>query len=97
MSGFKTIAGSIIEFVQKYILQPFIDFVKGVFETAWTTSITTLGNVFKTFLEGVKTVWNGIKRTFKGIIEFVRGTFTGTGIKRGRGLRTFSEVYSKAW
>ncbi len=87
LSGFKTIAGSIIEFVQKYILQPFIDFVKGVFETAWTTSITTLGNVFKTFLEGVKTVWNGIKRTFKGIIEFVRGTFTGDWDKAWQGIK----------
>lgn len=87
IEGFKTILGSIFEFVQKNILQPFSDFVGDVFATDWSQSFGVIGKVMNTFFDGIKKIWNDIKRVFNGIIDFITGTFTGkwdeawTGIK----------------
>lgn len=87
IEGFKTILGSIFEFVQKNILQPFSGFVGDVFATDWSQSFGVIGKVMNTFFDGIKKIWNDIKRVFNGIIDFVTGTFTGkwdeawTGIK----------------
>lgn len=87
IEGFKTILGSIFEFIQKNIFQPFSDFVGDVFATDWSQSFGVIGKVMNTFFDGIKKIWNDIKRVFNGIIDFVTGTFTGkwdeawTGIK----------------
>lgn len=87
IEGFKTILGSIFEFIQKNIFQPFSDFVKNVFATDWSQSFGVIGKVMNTFFSGIKKIWNDIKKVFNGIIDFITGTFTGkwdeawTGIK----------------
>lgn len=87
LKGFKTIAGSIFDFMRKYIFQPFIDFIKGIFQTDWSKSFGTLGTVMNTFLKSVESIWGDIKKVFNGIITFIKGVFHGnwkqawTGIK----------------
>ena len=76
LQGFKRIAASIFDFAKKNILQPFIDFVKGIFQTVWSKSFGTLGSVLNTFLDTVQRIWENIKRVFNGIVEFISGTFS---------------------
>ena len=73
----KKIAASIFDFAKKNILQPFIDFVKGIFQTDWSKSFGTLGSVLNTFLGTVQRIWGNIKRVFNGIVEFITGVFSG--------------------
>lgn len=77
LQGFKKIAASIFDFAKKNILQPFIDFVKGIFQTDWSKSFGTLGSVLNTFLGTVQRIWGNIKRVFNGIVEFITGVFSG--------------------
>ena len=77
LQGFKKIAASIFDFAKKNILQPFIDFVKGICQTVWSKSCRTLGSVLNTFLGTVQRIWGNIKRVFNGIVEFITGVFSG--------------------
>lgn len=86
LNGFKTIAGSIFDFIRSYIFQPFIDFVKGVFQTDWSKSFGTLGTVLNTFLASVKRIWEDIKTVFNGIITFITGLFQGNWKKAWQGV-----------
>lgn len=75
LSGFKKIAGSVFDFCNKYVFQPFIDYIKGIFTTDWSQSFGTFGTVLNTFLGAVKRVWGDIKTVFNGIITFISGVF----------------------
>nr|DAR59922.1 MAG TPA: minor tail protein [Caudoviricetes sp.] len=77
LEGFQTIAGSVFDFLQKYIFTPFIDFVKGVFATDWSESFGTLGEILNNFLDRVEEIWSKIKDVFNGIIDFVQDVFAG--------------------
>ena len=87
LQGFKTIAESIFDFLKKYIFQPFIDYVKGIFQTDWSQSFGTLGTVLNTFLESVKRIWGDIKTVFNGIITFIKGTFHGNWKQAWSGIK----------
>ncbi|MBU5480884.1 phage tail protein [Blautia sp. MSJ-19] len=87
LQGFKTIATSIFDFVKKYILQPFIDYVKGIFRTDWSQSFGMLGTVLNTFLASVKRIWGDIKTVFNGIITFIKGTFHGNWKQAWEGIK----------
>lgn len=87
LQGFKTIATSIFDFAKKYIFQPFIDYVKGIFQTDWSQSFGTLGTVLNTFLESVKRIWGDIKTVFNGIITFIKGTFHGNWKQAWSGIK----------
>ena len=87
LQGFKTIATSIFDFVKKYIFQPFIDYVKGIFRTDWSQSFGLLGTVLNTFLESVKRIWGDAKTIFNGIITFIKGTFHGNWKQAWSGIK----------
>ncbi len=58
-------------------LQQFNDWLQGIFAKDWTEVFgPVLGGVVNNFLEIVKGVWDGLKQTFDGIIDFIRGIFT---------------------
>ena len=87
LQGFKTIAESIFDFLKKYIFQPFIDYVKGIFRTDWSQSFGLLGTVLNTFLESVKRIWGDAKTIFNGIITFIKGTFHGNWKQAWSGIK----------
>ena len=87
IQGFKTIAGSIFDFIKQNIFQPFIDFVGGIFTTGWATSFNTLKTILSTFLSAVKRIWNDAKQIFNGIIEFIAGTFSGKWERAWQGIK----------
>ena len=87
LKGFKTIAGSIFDFMRKYIFQPFIDFIKGIFQTDWSKSFGILGTVMNTFLRSVESIWGDIKKVFNGIITFIKGTFHGNWKQAWSGIK----------
>lgn len=94
LEGFKTVSKSIFEFVKKYILTPFIEFVKGVFATDWSESFGTLGTVLDTFLASVRRIWGDIKNVFDGIITFVEGVFSGNWEQAWEGVKCiFGDVF----
>lgn len=73
------------------LLQKLDDFLQSVFVTDWTTVFgPVLGNVLNGFFQIVKDVWDSVKSIFDGIIDFVRGVFTGDWERAWRGV---SEIF----
>lgn len=87
LEGFQTIAGSVFDFLQKYIFTPFMDFVKGVFATDWSQSFGVFGQVLNTFLGTTKRIWGNIKKVFNGIIDFITGVFSGNWERAWNGIK----------
>ena len=87
IEGFKTIAESIFKYVKEHIFQPFIDFIKGVFEGSWAGSFKTLKTILNTFGKSVSRIWSDIKQIFNGIIDFVTGVFTGNWTQAWEGIK----------
>lgn len=60
------------------ILQKVDDWLQNVFATDWTTVFgPVLGEVLNAFFASVKNIWDSIKQIFDGVIDFIRGVFTG--------------------
>ena len=94
LEGFQTIAGSVFDFLQKYIFTPFIDFVKGVFATDWSESFGTLGEILNNFLDRVEEIWSKIKDVFNGIIDFVQNVFAGNWESAWEGIKNvFGDIF----
>ena len=74
--GFQTIAGSVFNFLKENIFQPFLNFIRGVFEAEWDLSFKVSQRTLNTFFAAVKRIWNDIKQIFSGIIEFITGVFS---------------------
>ena len=87
IEGFKTIAESIFKYVKEHIFQPFIDFIKGVFEGSWAGSFKTLKTILNTFGKSVSRIWSDIKQIFNGIIDVVTGVFTGNWTQAWEGIK----------
>lgn len=52
--------------------------LQGVFKTDWTEIFGPgLGDVINAFMKNVENTWNAIKQIFQGVIDFVKGVFTG--------------------
>lgn len=85
--GFKTIAGSIFDYLREYVFQPFLNFIRNVFETGWDLSFGTLQKTLNTFLSAMKRIWNNAKQVFSGIIEFIAGTFSGNWEQAWNGIK----------
>lgn len=77
LEGFQKITESIFNFIEKYILQPFDNFLQNVFEKDWTESFGAIGGVLNDFFDGVEIVWEDIKEIFSGIIDFIEDVFAG--------------------
>lgn len=69
------------------MLAQFDEWLTGVFATDWTEIFgPVLGGAFNAFFQNVENVWNGIKQIFNGIIDFIRGVFTGDWDRAWKGL-----------
>lgn len=94
LDGFKVIAGSVFDFLKKYIFTPFIDFIKNVFKTDWSESFGTLGEILNNFLDRVEEIWNKIKDVFNGIIDFVQDVFAGDWESAWEGIKNvFGDIF----
>lgn len=57
-------------------LESFDQWITGVFTTDWTESFGALGEVMNAFLRSAQEIYEGIKKTLGGIVDFVAGVFT---------------------
>lgn len=60
------------------MLQKLDDFLQNIFITDWTEVFgPEIGGILNKFFQNVKGIWDAIKKIFDGIIDFIRGVFTG--------------------
>lgn len=70
------------------LLQKLDDWLQGVFARDWTEVFgPVLGGILNGFFANVKAVWDSIKQTFDGIIDFIRGVFTGDWQRAWEGVK----------
>ena len=70
------------------ILQKVDDFLQNIFAKDWTEVFgPVLGGILNGFFTNVKNIWDSIKRVFDGIIDFVRGVFTGDWKRAWEGVK----------
>ena len=52
--------------------------LQGVFKTDWTEIFGPgLGDIINAFMKNTENAWNAIKQIFQGVIDFIKGVFTG--------------------
>lgn len=52
--------------------------LQGVFKMDWTEIFGPgLGDVINAFMKNVENTWNAIKQIFQGVLDFIKGVFTG--------------------
>lgn len=69
--------------------------LQGVFKTDWTTVFGLLGNPLNALFANVSNIWNAIKLVFDGVINFIRGVFTGNWQRAWQGVvQIFSGVFA---
>ena len=52
--------------------------LQGVFKTDWTEIFGPgLGDIINAFMRNVENTWNAIKQIFQGVLDFIKGVFTG--------------------
>lgn len=61
----------------KEILNELDIWLQGVFEKDWTDTFGLLGTSINGFFYGFKQIWDNVKLTLEGIVEFISGIFTG--------------------
>lgn len=78
------------------ILQKVDAFMQNVFARDWTTVFgPILGNVMNGFLAGFKSVWNAVQSVLNGIIDIIRGVFTGDWSRVWNGVKeVFAGVFN---
>ena len=70
------------------LLQKVDDFLQGIFAKNWADVFgPVLGGILNGFFTNVKNIWDSIKRVFDGIIDFVRGVFTGDWKRAWQGVQ----------
>lgn len=53
------------------------DFLQNIFLTDFSQTFSSLGDMLNSFLAIFKGIWDSVSEIFNGIIDFIRGTFTG--------------------
>lgn len=77
------------------ILQKVDNFLKSIFVKDWSEQFGVLGEFINAFFAVVSGVWDSIKKVFDGIIDFVRGVFTGDWKRAWEGVKEiFSGVFN---
>lgn len=72
----------------------FKDWLASAFQTDWSIRFGVLGNILNTFLRGVSTKVQRIKKIFNGLITFIRGAFSGNWRQAWNGVKQiFTEVF----
>lgn len=69
-------------------LQKLDDWLQGVFARDWTELFgPVLGEQLNGFFASVKNIWDSIKQVFDGVIDFIRGVFTGDWQRAWEGVK----------
>lgn len=69
-------------------IQALDDFLQNIFVTDWTNVFgPVLGEALNSFLANVKNIWDSLKSILDGIIDFIRGVFTGDWERAWTGLK----------
>ena len=62
--------------------------LQGIFTRDWRNTFgPVLGSILNGFLAAVRNIWNGLSRIFNGIIDFIRGVFTGDWDRAWNGVK----------
>lgn len=70
-------------------LTEFDAWLQGVFLTDWTELFgPVLGEYLNAFFANVQNIWNAIMQIFTGVIDFIRGVFTGDWERAWQGVQT---------
>lgn len=70
------------------ILQKVDDFVQNIFAKDWTEVFgPVLGNILNAFSANLKNIWDSIMLAMNGVIDFIRGVFTGDWERAWKGLK----------
>lgn len=70
-------------------LTEFDAWLQGVFLTDWTELFgPVLGEYLNAFFANVQNIWNAIMEIFTGVIDFIRGVFTGDWERAWQGVQT---------
>ena len=95
-TGLQTALESVFSFIQDNIMQPFLDFLTGVFEKDWSEEFGVLGEFANGFFDGVELGWESVKSTFEGIITFLNDIFTGDWESAWNSVtETFKSIFDK--
>lgn len=68
--------------------------IQTVFTRDWSESLGFIGHLLNGFFATVSGIWDGIKGVFEGIINFIRGVFTGDWSRAWEGIRG---IFSGIW
>lgn len=69
------------------VLQSVDAFMQNIFVTDWTNIFgPVLGGLLNTFFTMFKGIWDGVMLIFNGVIDFVRGVFTGDWERAWKGI-----------
>ena len=73
--------------IQAY-LQKLDNWLQGVFAKDWTETFgPVMGSALNALLTATKELWDGLKRVLDGIIDFIRGVFTGDWERAWSGIK----------
>lgn len=74
------------------LLQKLDDWLQSVFLTDWTKVFGPgLGDALNGFFAGLKNIWDSVKLILDGVIDFIRGIFTGDWERAWEGVRQILE------
>ena len=68
-------------------LQQVNDFLQNIFAIDWSKNFGAFGEPLNAFFKNFENIWNAIKRVFDGVIDFVRGVFTGDWQRAWQGVQ----------
>lgn len=70
------------------VLQKVDDFMQNIFAKDWTEVFgPVLGNILNAFSANLKNIWDSIMLAMNGVIDFIRGVFTGDWERAWKGLK----------
>lgn len=61
----------------KAALEKVDNFIKNIFSKDWTEQFGVIGNIINAFGATVTDIWDGVKDTFSGVIDFIQSVFKG--------------------
>lgn len=76
---------SVFEWI-KGVFTTFSSFLTSAFATDWTSSFGVFGNILNAFFANISNIFDGVKRIFGGIIDFVTGVFSGNWSQAWQGV-----------
>lgn len=80
------------------LLAPLVDFIIKKFGPPITTTINIIGSVIGTAFGVIADIIGGIMKTFRGLLDFITGVFSGNWSKAWEGIQTaFGGIWDAMW